>query len=265
MDFEKIKAAKLIVVKVGTSTLTYPSGFINIRHIEELVKCLSDLQNSGKRIVLVSSGAVGCGIGKIGLGGEELTLGQKQAAAAVGQCELMGMYSRLFSGYGHTVAQLLLTRDVTDVPHRRAHAENTLSVLMDMGCIPIINENDTVSSEEIMYGGNDTLAATVAVLCKADLLINLSDIDGFYDADPKQNPKAELIPYVSEITAEFEAKAGGAGTKRGTGGMAAKLRAARMCTACGVPMVIANGAKPSILYDITSGSFRGTFFDVPER
>lgn len=262
MDASKITKAKLIVVKVGTSTLTYPSGFINLRHIESLVKCLSDLQNSGKRVVLVSSGAIGCGLGKIGLGRDELTTEQKQAAAAVGQCELIDMYSRLFGEYGHTVGQLLLTRDVTDIPHRREHAENTLRVLIQLGCIPVINENDTVSSEEIMYGGNDTLAATVATLCKADLLINLSDINGFYDEDPKKNPNAKLIPYVAEITPEFEAKAGGAGTKRGTGGMAAKLEAAKMCTKNGIPMIIANGGKPDILYDIMDGSFVGTLFDA---
>lgn len=264
MDASKITNAKIIVVKVGTSTLTYSSGFLNLRHVEGLVKCLADLQNSGKRVVLVSSGAIGCGLGKIGLPRDELTIEQKQAAAAVGQCELMDMYSRLFGTYGHTVGQLLLTRDVTDIPHRREHAENTLRVLLELGCIPVINENDTVSSEEIMYGGNDTLAATVATLCKADLLINLSDIDGFYDDDPKRNPNARLIPYVAEITSEFEAKAGGAGTKRGTGGMAAKIEAAKMCTGNGIPMVIANGGKPDILYDIMDGNFTGTLFDTKE-
>lgn len=265
MKTSKIREARLIVVKVGTSTLTYPSGFINLRHMERLVKCISDLQNSGRRMVLVSSGAVGCGSGKIGMGGDELSTEQKQAAAAVGQCELIGMYSRLFGEYGHTVAQLLLTRDVTDIPHRRQHAENTFRVLIEHGCIPVINENDPVSSEEIMYGGNDTLAATVATLCGADLLINLSDIDGFFEEDPKKNPNAPLIPYVAAITPEFEAKAGGAGTKRGTGGMAAKIRAAKMCTQNGVPMIIANGANPDILYDIAEGDFVGTLFDAAKE
>ncbi len=265
MDITKTRQAKLIVVKVGTSTLTHPSGFINLRRIELLVKCLSDLQNSGKQIVLVSSGAVSCGLGKMGLKRGELTTEQKQAAAAVGQCELIDMYSRLFGEYGHTVGQLLLTRDVTDIPHRREHAENTLRVLIELGCIPVINENDTVSSEEIMYGGNDTLAATVALLCKADLLINLSDINGFYEEDPKKNPDAALIPYVTKITPEFEAKAGGAGTARGTGGMSAKLQAAKMCTENGVPMVIANGGNPNILYDITDGEFVGTLFDASKE
>ncbi len=264
MNTNKLTKAKLIVVKVGTSTLTYPSGYINLRRVEGLVKTLSDLQNSGKRIVLVSSGAVGCGTGKLGLVPGGLSIEEKQAAAAVGQCELMDMYSRLFSEYGHTVGQLLLTRDVTDDAIRREHAENTLRVLISMGCIPIINENDSISSEEIRYGGNDTLSATVAVLCHADLLINLSDIDGFFTADPKNDPNAELIPYVEEITPELMGKASGAGTARGTGGMAAKLKAAIMCTSGGVPMVIANGANPDILYDITDGDFRGTLFDTKE-
>lgn len=264
MNMEKIRAAKLIVIKVGTSTLTHPSGYINLRRIEGLVKCLSDLQNSGRRVVLVSSGAVGCGLGKIGFKHDELTIEEKQAAAAVGQCELIDMYNRLFADYGHTVAQLLLTRDVTDDAVRRHHAESTLNLLIKLGCIPIINENDTVSSEELRYGGNDTLGAVVSILCGADLMINLSDIDGFYNDNPKNNPNALLIPYVPKITAELEAKAGGAGTARGTGGMAAKLNAAKMCTANGIPMIIANGGNPDILYDIIDGTFKGTLFDVTE-
>ncbi len=264
MNIEKIRSANLIVVKVGTSTLTYPSGYINIRRIEGLVKCLSDLQNSGRRIVLVSSGAISCGVGKIGLRHEGLTTEEKQAAAAVGQCELIDMYNRLFADYGHKVAQLLLTRDVTDDEVRRHHAESTLRVLIDLGCIPVINENDTISSDEIRYGGNDTLGAVVALLCKADLIINLTDIDGFYNDNPKTNPNAMLIPYVPKITEELEAKAGGAGTARGTGGMAAKLKAARMCTENGIPMIIANGGNPDILYDIMDGTFKGTLFDTEE-
>lgn len=264
MNIEKTTNAKLIVVKVGTSTLTYPSGYINLRRVEGLVKCLSDLQNSGRRIVLVSSGAISCGVGKIGLKHEGLTTEEKQAAAAVGQCELIDMYNRLFADYGHNVAQLLLTKDVTDNATRREHAENTLRVLIDLGCIPVINENDTVSSYEIRYGSNDTLGATVAMLCKADLLINLTDIDGFYTDNPKTNPNAMLIPYVPKITAELEAKAGGAGTARGTGGMAAKLEAAKMCTANGIPMIIANGGNPDILYDIVEGTYRGTLFDTED-
>lgn len=264
MNIEKITSAKLIVVKVGTSTLTYPSGYINLRRVEGLVKCLSDLKNSGRQVVLVSSGAISCGVGKMGLKHEGLSTEEKQAAAAVGQCELIDMYNRLFADYGHTVAQLLLTRDVTDDEVRRHHAESTLRVLIDMGCVPIINENDTVSSEEIRYGGNDTLGAVVALLCGADLLINLSDIDGFYNDDPKTNPNALLIPYVPRITAELEEKAGGAGTARGTGGMAAKLKAARMCTDNGIPMIIANGGNPNILYDIIEGTFKGTLFDTED-
>ncbi len=262
MNIEKICAAKLIVIKVGTSTLTYPSGYINLRRIEGLVKCLSDLQNSGRSVVLVSSGAISCGVGKIGLKHGGLSTEEKQAAAAVGQCELIDMYNRLFAGYGHKVAQLLLTRDVTDDEVRRHHAESTLKVLIELGCIPIINENDTISSDEIKYGGNDTLGAVVALLCKADLIVNLTDIDGFYNDNPKTNPNATLIPYVPKITAELEEKAGGAGTERGTGGMAAKLKAAKMCTENGIPMIVANGGNPDILYDIFDGTFKGTLFDT---
>lgn len=264
MSFKKITDANIIVVKVGTSTLTHQSGYINIRRVEQLVKCLSDLQNSGKHVVLVSSGAISCGLGKIGLRRSNLTLEQKQAAASVGQCELMDMYNRLFADYGHTVGQLLLTKDVTDDMQRNEHARNTLRVLIELGCIPVINENDSVSSEGIKYGGNDILSAVVAMLCEADLVINLTDIDGFYDDNPKSNPDAKLIPYVEKITPEIMEKAGGAGTERGTGGMAAKLIAARQCTEYGIPMVIANGADPDILYDITSGDFKGTLFDALE-
>jgi len=264
MSFEKIKNANLIVVKVGTSTLTHASGYINIRRVEQLVKCLADLQNSGKRVVLVSSGSISCGLGKIGLRRVNLTLGQKQAAAAVGQCELMDMYNRLFADYGYTVGQLLLTKDVTDDMTRKEHAANTLRVLIEMGCIPVINENDSVSSEGIKYGGNDILSAVVAMLCGADLVINLSDIDGFYDRDPKADPNAKLIPYVDKIGEDIENMAGGAGTERGTGGMAAKVIAAKQCTEYGIPMIIANGANPDILYDIIEGEFKGTFFDAVE-
>ncbi|MBQ3081025.1 MAG: glutamate 5-kinase [Clostridia bacterium] len=264
MNFEKIKSANLIVVKVGTSTLTHQSGYINIRRVEQLVKCLSDLQNSGKHVVLVSSGAISCGLGKIGLRRKSLTLEQKQAAASVGQCELMDMYNRLFADYGHTVGQLLLTKDVTDDEQRKEHAKNTLRVLIELGCIPVINDNDSVSSEGIKYGGNDILSAVVAMLCEADLVVNLTDIDGFFDADPKTAPDAKLISYVEKITPEVIEKAGGAGTERGTGGMAAKLIAAKQCTDYGIPMVIANGANPDILYDVMSGTFKGTFFDTLE-
>jgi glutamate 5-kinase len=249
-----------IVIKIGTSTLTYANGCVNIRRIESLCKCVSDVINAGNEVILVSSGAIGCGLGKIGLGRDELTLEQKQAAAAVGQCELIDMYSRLFGEYGHTVGQLLLTRDVTDIPHRREHAENTLRVLIQLGCIPVINENDTVSSEEIMYGGNDTLAATVAKLCHADLLINMSDINGLYDSDPRTNKDAKFIEYVDSLSDDIFSFGKGAGTARGTGGMAAKLESAQYCTERGIPMIILNGADPEILYNVFDGEFVGTYF-----
>lgn len=262
----KLSESSRIVVKVGTSTLTYSTGLINIRKVESLVRCLSDLQNSGKQVVLVSSGAVSSGFAKIGFPvGHAITTEEKQAAAAVGQCELINMYDRLFSAYGHKVGQVLLTKDVIDDKVRRQHAEVTLKILINMGCIPIINENDTVSSEELRFGGNDTLSAIVAELCEADLLINLSDIDGFFDSDPRTNQSAKLIERVTEITPELEAAAGGAGTGRGTGGMIAKLKAAKMANACGVDMVIANGKEPEILYDILDGTAKCTVFEAKKE
>ena len=254
--------ANVIVVKVGTSTLTYPTGLINHRKIEMLVKCLSDLQNSGKKMVLVSSGAVSAGFAKIGFSIHKLTTQEKQAAAAVGQCELINMYNSLFSFYGHTIAQVLITKDVVDDEIRCANARGTFKMLLDSGCIPIVNENDTVSSEQIKFGSNDTLSAIVAQLNDADLVINLTDTDGLYTADPRYDKNAEFIKYVAEITPEIESYAGGAGTGRGTGGMMAKLEAAKMCTKAGIQMVIVNGKNPSILYDVLEGDYHGTFFDA---
>lgn len=249
-----------IVIKVGTSTLTYPTGHLNIRKIESLVKCISDLQNSGKELILVSSGAVSAGLGKMGYHPAKMTVEEKQAAAAVGQCELINMYNEKFGFYGHKIAQVLLTKDVIDDKNRRYNAQMTFSVLLAQHCIPIVNENDTVSNEQLKFGGNDTLSAIVAVLCNADLVINLTDIDGFYDKDPRTNPDAKIIPVVEKLDSEVFAFAGGAGTSRGTGGMLAKLQAAEMCVNEGIPMIIANGANPEILYDIMENNYRGTFF-----
>ncbi len=253
---------KRIVVKVGTSTLTYPTGHLNIRKIETLVKCISDLQNSGKEFILVSSGAVSAGLGKMGYHPSNMTVEEKQAAAAVGQCELINMYNEEFGFYGHKIAQVLLTKDVIDDESRRHNAQMTFSVLLSQRCIPIVNENDTVSSEQIKFGGNDSLSAIVAILCKADLVINLTDIDGLYNKNPRTNSDAELIPVVKKLDDSIFKFAGGAGTERGTGGMLAKLEAASMCVCCGIPMIIANGANPEILYDIMKGEYKGTFFSA---
>jgi len=249
-----------IVVKVGTSTLAHSTGRMNIRHVEELVKVLSDIKNAGHEVILVSSGAIGMGVGKLMLSGKPTDMPTKQAAAAVGQCELMYTYDRLFTQYNHTVAQILLTGEDVDHADRKANFQNTLHRLLELGALPIINENDTVATAEIAVGDNDTLGAIVACSADADLLVLLSDIQGLYTADPRQDPNARLIPVVKEVTEEVEALAGGAGSSLGTGGMATKLRAAKMTTAAGVDMIIANGEEPGILYDIVAGKPVGTRF-----
>lgn len=249
-----------IVVKVGTSTLAHATGHLNIRSVEALCKVLADLKNSGHEIILVSSGAIGMGVGKLNLRERPTDMPTKQAAAAVGQCELMYTYDKLFSEYNHTVAQILLTgADVRD-EIRHQHFQNTLYRLLELGVLPIINENDTVSTEEIALGDNDTLGAIVATSVKADLLVLLTDIDGLYTADPHTNPDAKLIPFVETITPEITALAAGKGSALGTGGMVTKLRAAEMCTENGCDMVIANGAKPELLYDVADGVSCGTRF-----
>ena len=249
-----------IVVKVGTSTLAHATGRLNIRHVEELVKVLSDLKNAGHQIILVSSGAIGMGVGKLNLPGKPSDMPTKQAAAAVGQCELMYTYDKLFLQYSHTVAQILLTGEDVDHPERRENFENTMERLLELGALPVINENDTIATAEIKVGDNDTLGAIVACCVKADLLVLLSDIEGLYTADPRKDPDAKLIPTVEEVTPEIEALAGGVGSSLGTGGMATKLRAAKMVTAMGCDMVITNGEHPERLYDIAEGKDVGTRF-----
>ncbi len=249
-----------IVVKIGSSTLTHEEGHLNLRRIETLVKTLSDFKNAGRQVVLVSSGAVSAGVARIGTHRPSCTK-EKQAMAAIGQSELMKLYSRFFSDYGHTVAQMLLTKDVIDMPERRAAATDTFEALLELGCVPIVNENDSVSTEGLDFGGNDILAAYVAELCHADLLINLSDIDGLFDSDPRKNPSAKLIPHVRGIDEQVLAMAGGAGTERGTGGMAAKLHAASMVLSVGIPMFILNGKDPAVLYDLIDGKSVGTYFE----
>ena len=248
------------VVKIGTSTLTYANGCVNIRRIESLCKIVSDLMNAGHEMILVSSGAIGMGVGKLRLGARPKDIAGKQACAAVGQCELMYTYDKLFAEYNHTVAQLLLTAPDLACDDRRAKFENTMMRLLELGVLPIINENDTVATEEIEFGDNDTLAAKIAVAVKADLLILLSDIDGLYSADPHKNKDAKLIPEVKEITDEILALAGAAGTVLGTGGMQTKLRAAAISTAAGCDMVITNGEYPERLYGVMSGESIGTKF-----
>ena len=251
-----------IVVKVGTSTLTHATGHLNLRRIEAIVKVLADMQNSGIRVVLVSSGAVSSGVAKVGLGRIPSTPEEKQAMAAIGQSELMKIYDRFFSDLGHTVAQILMTKDVTENPVRRAAAENTFNRLLEMRCIPIVNENDSVSTDELTkFGGNDILSAHVARLCRADVVLNLSDVDGLYDSNPRENPDARLISRVDDID-EIMSLAGGAGTDRGTGGMIAKLQAAKLCTEAGIPMFILNGHDPEILYTLLDGGHVGTYFSV---
>ena len=249
-----------IVVKVGTSTLAHSTGRMNIRRVEALCKVLSDVKNAGHEVILVSSGAIGMGVGKLSLNRRPDDIPTKQAAAAVGQCELMYTYDRLFSEYNHTVAQLLVTgSDVEDAP-RRMHFHNTLYRLLELGALPVINENDTIATDEIVIGDNDTLSAIVAATVRADLLILLSDIDGLYTADPRSDASARLIPVVQAITPEIESLAGGNGSSLGTGGMVTKLRAAKIAGEAGIDMVISNGERPELIYDILEGRPVGTRF-----
>ena len=257
-----------VVVKVGSSTLTHSTGMLNIRLVENLCKVLSDIKNSGHEVVLVSSGAVAMGVGKLRLQEKPSDNPTKQAAAAVGQCELMYTYDKLFGEFNHTVAQVLVTG--TDiVGANRKNIENTLNRLIEMGALPIINENDTVSLDEMeqlnALGDNDTLAAIVATCVKADLLILLSDIDGMYTADPRKDPEAKLIHRISELTDEIIARAGGSGTSQGTGGMRTKINAAKIAGLKGIDMVIANGDDPENLYDIMDGKDVGTYFESKKQ
>ena len=249
-----------VVIKLGTSTLAHDTGRLNIRRVEELCKVISDLKNAGNEIIMVSSGAIGMGVGKLGLKERPKDIPTKQAAAAIGQCELMYTYDKLFSEYNHTVAQILLTdEDIAD-NGRCANFKNTLCRLLELSVIPIINENDTIATDEIVIGDNDTLGAIVAKTIKADLLIILSDIDGLYTADPHKDKNAVLVNCVEDITDEIVAMTGGAGTALGTGGMVTKIKAAKIATAGGSDMVIANGSNPQLLYSIINGEEVGTRF-----
>ena len=249
-----------IVVKIGTSTLAHSTGHLNIRRVEQLCKVMSDIKNAGHEVILVSSGAIGMGVGKLGLRQRPQDIPTKQAAAAVGQCELMYIYDKLFSKYHHTVAQLLITNDNMVHETRHQNFTNTLNRLLELGALPIINENDTVATEEIVIGDNDTLAAKVAKTVQANLLILLSDIDGLYTADPHKDSSAVLVERVSKIDDQILALAGVSSTTQGTGGMVTKLHAAEICLNCGCDMVIANGSRPENLYDILDGKSVGTRF-----
>ena len=253
-----------IVIKIGTSTLAYATGQLNIRRVEALCKTMSDIRNAGHELILVSSGAIGMGVGKLGLRQRPQDIPGKQAAAAVGQCELMYIYDKLFSEYHHTVAQLLITADNLTNETRHGNFTNTLNRLLELGVVPVINENDTVATEEIVIGDNDTLAANVARSVGAQMLILLSDIDGLYTADPHTDPNARLLPVVRRVDEDIKKLAGVSSTTQGTGGMVTKLRAAEICLGCGCEMVIANGNNPAALYDIVEGKPVGTRF-VGER
>lgn len=249
-----------IVIKIGTSTLTHANGSVNLRRIESLCKIISDMANAGSEVILVSSGAIGMGAAKLKLKERPRDIEGKQAAAAVGQCELMYIYDREFTSYSHTVAQILLTAPDLKSEDRHAKFTATMNRLLSLGVIPIINENDTVATEEIEFGDNDTLAALVASSVGADLLVLLSDIDGLYTADPHKDPEASLIPEVYEITDEIRALGGGAGSALGTGGMVTKIRAAEIATEAGCDMIITNGAYPELLYNVMDGNLAGTKF-----
>lgn len=256
----QLKNIKRVVVKVGTSTLTHNRGLLNLYKLEPVVRQLAEMHNRDYEIILVTSGAISAGMGKLNLQERPKTIPESQAAAAVGQGILLHMYEKLFSEYGKTVAQLLLTKDDISIEERAAHAKNAFSELLKLKAIPIINENDAVAVDEIKFGDNDTLSALVSQLINADLLIILSDIKGLYSTDPRSNPNAELINMVDKITPEIESLAGGAGTELGTGGMITKINAAKITSAAGIEMVIADGSDKQVLYKIMEGQDIGTWF-----
>lgn len=255
-----IKNASRIVLKIGTSTLTHDTGKFNLHRIDKLARVLSDFKNAGKEVILVSSGAIAAGISKLRIDHRPATIEERQAISAVGQTELMKIYDQSFAMYGHTVAQILLTKDVISNEIARQNAENTFNMLLRMQCIPIVNENDTISFDEIKVGDNDTLSAYVSLICGANVLVILSDIDGLYDGDPRENPQANLINTVPKIDDTILSYAKGAGTERGTGGLITKLHAAEIVCEKGIPMFIVNGENPDILYDMFEGAAVGTYF-----
>ncbi len=260
MDYSRFKNLKRIVIKVGTSSLTYETGKINIKKLERLVRVISDLRNRGIEVALVSSGAVGAGVGKLNLSEKPEDTRSKQALAAIGQATLVSIYDKFFSEYGHSTAQVLLTKFILDEEIRYINTKNTFETMFEYGVIPIINENDVISTYELEFGDNDTLSAYIAELIDAQLLIILSDIDGFYNDNPSENPDAEIIPVIEKIDESIIALAGGAGSRRGTGGMKTKLKAAGIVNNAGIDMIITNGATPEKIYDIFEGKEVGTLF-----
>jgi glutamate 5-kinase len=260
LNDNKAKAPKRIVIKVGSSTLTHDSGKLNLRMMDKIAMVLSDLKNDGVDVILVTSAAVAAGVSKLGLKERPKTTKEKQAAASVGQCELMFTYDKIFSQYNQTVSQLLLTKDITEDPVLKENVVNTFETLFLYDAIPIVNENDSVAVDELVYGDNDTLSAVTAKLVHADMLIILSDIDGLYDGNPQTDENAKLIPVVEEITDEIERVAGGSGSSVGTGGMATKIAAAKIAVENGIDMVIVNGKNPEIIYDVMEGKQVGTIF-----
>ncbi|HBC31293.1 MAG TPA: glutamate 5-kinase [Clostridiales bacterium] len=265
MTVEKMKNAKRIVFKVGTSTLTYSTGKLNIRNMDKLAKILSDLNNQGKEVILVTSGAITAGVSKLRLKERPKSVIEKQACASVGQCDIMYIYDKFFSEYNSIVSQMLLTKNVMEEEELKTNMINTLETLISYKVIPIINENDTIAVDEIIYGDNDTLSAMTAKMANADVLIILTDMDGLYDDNPQTNPNAKLIPVVNEITPDIEKLGGKAGSKFGTGGMATKISAAKIAVESGIDMVIINGSKPELIYDVLDNKQVGTLFAAKEK
>ncbi len=260
-----LKNIKRLVVKVGTSTLTYETGKTNIRRMMKLCSVLADLHNSGIDVTLVTSGAIGVGVGKLGLSEKPADIPGRQAAATIGQCELMFMYDKFFGEYGQKIGQLLVTKSDFDCPERCQNLTNTFEKLFEYGAIPIVNENDSVATDEIVFGDNDSLSATVAVLTNADALVILTDTDGLFDSDPTENPEAKIIPVVDRIDGDIKKLCGGAGTKRGTGGMITKVHAAEVATNAGITTVVMNGSAPQDLYKLIDGRLTGTLFKAQKK
>lgn len=257
---ELLKNVHRIVIKVGTSTLTYENGLLNFQRIESLVRQIADIHNRGYEVILVSSGAIGAGMGKLGLKNRPKTIPEKQAAAAIGQGFLMQMYEKFFSEYGQIVAQILITKDDMEDTKRVKNAKNTFDKLIEQRVIPIVNENDAIATEEIKFGDNDTLSAVVSKLTSADLLILLSDIDGMYDCNPNNNPNAKLISHIKEITPQIENAADDSDSSLGTGGMITKLNAGKIVTSYGAAMFIVNGGTKNIIQSVIDGDEVGTLF-----
>ena len=257
---EALKKAKRIVIKVGTSTITYANGKRNFSQIDRLAREISDLQNQGKEMILVTSGAVAVGVDRMGLPGKPKTIPGKQAAAAVGQGVLMHTYEKFFADYGQIVAQVLITKTEAIDRHRYTNTRNTFMELMRQRVIPIVNENDVVALDELKIGDNDNMSALVAGIVDADLVIILSDVDGRYTANPQTHPDAVIVPEVVEITPEIEASAGGVGSARGTGGMATKIQAAKAATSSGIHLVIASGTEKNAITRVLQGEELGTLF-----